>query len=380
VIGTSSWILEASPVVKGAPERADAALVRSAALVLLLPLALALVLPDASAQAAPSRKKAIWGPAEVDGRSQFPVYADLGVGIYQATLRWDAVAAGRPADAGDPRDPAYRWPAQLDTAIREAGRYGMEVCLMLTGAPGWANGGRPARWAPEPEAFAAFARAAARRYPQVRLWLVWGEPTKAANFQPLARGSRTAPRRYARLLDAAYGALKGVRRQNLVIGGNTYTSGVIRPREFVRWMRLPDGRAPRMDLYGHNPFGAREPGLHRPPLGGGYADFGDLDTLMGWIDRDLRRPGRPPLRLFLSEYGAPTDHANHDFNFWVTRATQARWAASALRIARATPRIFTLGWVALYDEAPDGRGTEVNTGLLDWRGRPKPAYAAFRDG
>lgn len=349
-------------------------------LLLFLPVLLALVLPPAIAEAAPSRKKAIWGPVEVDGRSQFPLYADLGVGIYQATLRWDRVAPTPPQHARDAADPSYRWPAELDVAVREARRYGIELSLMLTGAPPWANGGRPANWAPRPEAFADFARAAARRYPDVRLWIVWSEPTKASNFQPLPAGSPVGPRRYARLLDAAYGALKAVRRTNLVIGGNTYTSGRVRPRQFIRWLRLSNGRPPRMDLYGHNPFGARQPDLRKPPLGGGHADFSDLDTLTRWLDRDLRRPGRRPLRLFLSEYGAPTDHANRDFNFWVTRATQARWATSALRIARATPRIFTLGWVSLYDEAPDGQGTEVNTGLLDWRGRRKPAYAAFRDG
>jgi len=56
---------------------------------LLLLLVLALVVP-AQADAAVTRKKAIWGPVSVDGRSQFPIYADLGVGIYQSTLRWDA--------------------------------------------------------------------------------------------------------------------------------------------------------------------------------------------------------------------------------------------------------------------------------------------------
>ena len=45
---------------------------------LLVVLALAL-LASAPADAAVSRKKAIWGPLEVDGQSQFPTYAQLGV-------------------------------------------------------------------------------------------------------------------------------------------------------------------------------------------------------------------------------------------------------------------------------------------------------------
>jgi hypothetical protein len=43
----------------------------------------------AVADAAPSRKKAIWGPVRVDGVSQFPIYRDLGAGIYQMELHWN---------------------------------------------------------------------------------------------------------------------------------------------------------------------------------------------------------------------------------------------------------------------------------------------------
>ena len=44
------------------------------------------VLGTPGASAAPSVKKAIWGPAQVNGKSQFPIYGDLGVGIYQWRL------------------------------------------------------------------------------------------------------------------------------------------------------------------------------------------------------------------------------------------------------------------------------------------------------
>jgi hypothetical protein len=201
---------------------------------------------------------------------------------------------------------------------------------------------------------------------------------------PLPRFEASGPRRYARILDAAYRSLKRQSRRNLVVGGNTFTTGDVSPRQFIRSMRLPNGRPPRMDLYGHNPFTLRRPALRQHPLGHGYADFSDLDTLAHWIDRNfgLRR-GRP-IRLFLSEFTLPTDHANYEFNFWVTRRIQAQWLASALRITHRWRRIHSLGWIGLYDDRPNGPGgtpgNEVNRGLLEWDGDRKPSYRAFKRG
>jgi hypothetical protein len=352
----------------------------------LIAIAAVAVCAVAPAEAAkPSRKKSIWGPVQVDGVSQFPIYRDLGVGIYQHVLEWDQIAPTRPRRATDPRDPAYRWPADVDMAIREARRYRIRVALTVMWSPPWANGGRSRAWAPNPRHFARFVRAAARRYKSVRLWLIWGEPSRRHNFRPIPRFKPTAPRRYARLLDAAYGTLKRERPRNVVIGGNTFTTGHVSPKAFIRDMRLPSGRRPRMDMYGHNPFSAREPALSKGPLGFGFADFSDLDTLAGWVDRwQGRAPSGHRLPLFLSEFSLPTDHANHEFNFWVTRKTQARWLASALRITRRWRRIYTLGYFALYDERPRGpnltHGDEAHRGLLDWRGRRKPSYRAFKRG
>ena len=50
-------------------------------------------------------------------------------------------------------------------------------------------------------------------------------------------------------------------------------------------MRLPDGRPPRLDLYGHNPFSIRAPNLANPPSPGQQIDFSDLARL-----RSTRRP------------------------------------------------------------------------------------------
>jgi hypothetical protein len=342
-------------------------------------------------EAAVSRKKAIWGPVERNGQSQFGIYADLGVGILELRLNWASVAPTRPARPRDPADPAYRWPSAIDEAVSEGGPRGIAVALLVIGTPPWANGGRPPRFAPTHAAdLAGFVEAASRRYPAVRHWMIWSEPTKATNFQPLAPDHRRPLRGralrgaqlYARMLDASYGALKRVNSRNLVIGGNTFTVGTVSPLRWIQALRLPNGRPPRMDLYGHNPFTARRPLLSQSPLGMGFADFGDLDTLAAWLDRYLRRsrPDGKRLRLFLSEFSLPTDHPNFEFSFYVTRATQARWITDALRVDRGWSRIYTLGYLGLYDDAIRPAGDQVERGLLQRDGTPKPAYEAFKRG
>ena len=365
------------------------AVIRRLSLVLLAILACATVAAPAEA-AKVTRKKAMWGPAFKDGVSQFPIYADLGVGIWQVSVFWSDVAQTRPANPADPADPAYVWPVEIDAAIAEARRYGIRVMIMLIGSPRWANGNHEWNWAPtDPKDFAAFAGAASRRWPRVHHWMIWSEPTKAQNFQPLdedldkpLKGKRLrGPRLYARILDASYGALKAVDRRNLVIGGNTFTLGTIRARWFLPALRLPNGKPPRMDLYGHNPFSLREPDLSKPNTPGHYADFSDLDTLAYWIDRYLgrARPSGRRLKLFLSEYSLPTDHSNFEFNFFVTRATQARWLTKALRIARGWSRIYTFGYLGLYDPPARSDGQQVEWGLITRGGNRKPSYAAYRD-
>jgi len=370
--------------------------VRSVIVALALFVVAFVAAPSPALGATPSLKKGIWGPVSVDGVSQFPIYRQLGVGIFEYQVRWRSVAPTRPQDPTDPADPAYQWPAELDQAISEARASGIEVMLLLDTAPPWANGGKAPEWAGKPEDFADYAQAAARRYPDVRHWMIYDEPSRQAVFMPLTperrRESqsrapaqltpavRQGPRLYARVLDAAYVALKRVRRSNLVIGGNTFVTGDISPLNFIRAMRLPNGRPPRMDLYGHNPFTSRRPALSSPPLGYGFADFSDLDTLVRWVDRYLELSNPRPLKLFLAEFTVSSDHPNYEFNFYVTRRTQASWLKAALRIARGWNRIYSLGWIGLYDDPPRPDGLENARGLLDDMGRKKPSFGAYKRG
>jgi hypothetical protein len=325
-------------------------------------------------------EKAIWGPATTpSGSSAFPIYKRLGVDVLQIQLSWDTTATRRPKRPTDPHDPAYRWPAILDRAVRDAPGYGIHVAVLVKGAPRWANGGRAPNWAPDnPGDYGDFLTAASRRYPAVRRWMIWGEPNfnGGSKFQPLPPDSPVGPRRYALLLEAAYHALKSVSRRNVVVGAMTYTSGDVRPADWLRWMRLPSGRPPDLDEYGHNPFTTRFPDLSRTPIGPGWRDFGDLDTLIREVRKVYARVGRRP-RLWLSEFTISSDRGNRAFNFYVSRRKQAEWISAAFRIASHQPYVAGLGWLGLYDD-PSSVTRGITTGLLTYKGREKPSYDAYR--
>lgn len=345
------------------------------------------LIAGARADAAPNLRKAIWGPATP---AAFKRYSQLGVGIYQMSISWAAVAPTRPSNARDPQDPAYVWLEDLDKAIELAKPRGIRVAVNITFSPRWANSNRQRRWAPNrPADFADFVAATVKRYPYVRYWMIWSEPSRRGNFLPLARvpGARqltrkeqVGPRTYSRILDASYGAVKSVNRNDFVIGGNTIPGGSIRPLRFIQAMRLPNGKPPRMDIYGHNAYSPRFPKLSRRPAAFGTADLSDFDSLAGWLDRYLGRAGRNHrLKIFVSEYSLPTSR-NSVIPFWGNLRDQARYAAAALRLTRNFRRSYSLGWFQLMDQPPQPDNLQANWGLLTWRGQPKPSFWAFKRG
>lgn len=347
----------------------------SARIVLLAVLLLAI-----SPSAASAFSKAIWGQVYRNGVNQFPIYKQLGVSIYEASLNWSDVAPTRPADPTNPRDPAYHWPTDVKQAIQQAARFHMRVLLQLDFTPSWANGGRAENWVPNNvKDFANFATAASREFPSVHFWMIWGEPTRAGVFSPLYPAKpntqlntrqKIAPHNYARLLDAAYGALKRVSRKNTVIGGATYTTGAIDTEQWIDNLKLPNGRAPRMDMYSQNPFTFSPPSLSGRASPDGSVQFQDLPRLARWVDQHLRR-GMP---LFFSEWTIPTC-PDQEFNAYVDPPVAARWVRDGLRLLRHWKRAYGLGWIHVYDEPPESCG-----GLFTASGKKKLLFNAFARG
>jgi hypothetical protein len=307
----------------------------------------------------------------------------LGARVWTRGISWATIAQRRPRNPRSPKDPAYRWPAELDTVLTKARANGIEPVLAVNGFPSWSNGGRESMWvAHRPKDYGDFMAAAVRRYPQVRRWIAFSEPTSYTNLRPQGEGGRRSPPLYARLLDAAYGAMHAVRRDVVVIGGNIHPAGfnddtTTAPDRFLRYMTLPNGRRPRLDLFGINPFTERRIDMALPHRKG-RIDINDLDWLVRRLDHYW--PGRR-LRLFLDEFGWNTEHEAVGWLYVVSRAQQAADLTRAYAAAARLGRVDTLCWYQLYDEPPrraGGMWQNWTSGLRTYGGARKPSWLAFK--
>ena len=364
---------------------------------------LALLVPAGTAGAA---EKSLWGPNTFPvGHSEcpngprpcsaFPLYKRLGVDTFQFQIPWSQVAPSRPANPRNPNDPAYHWPSSADFIVQQASANGIALATMVKSTPNWANGGRAVSYAPHnPQDYADFLVAASQRYPFISRWMIWGEPNYGYNFQPMPAGSAEGPRRYAALLDAAYGGIKSVDRGDIVIGGMTLNAGMnVTVPDFIRWLRIGKGkkrRPPRTDWWGHNPFEARYPDISDKPIGK-RRGLNDVDTLRKDLKRAYvgkkkckKRKGkkrkckkRKTPRLWLSEWSVLSDHPSTVFiGFYVSRQEQASWLSAGYRMVNRLPYVAGLGWYRL-DDQPNVPSSAA-WGLMTSEGERKPSFEAFR--
>ena len=296
-------------------------------------------------------KKGMWGPVRVNGASQFPVYRELGATVYNTGLNWRDVAVRRPTNPRDPREPAYRWPAGIRRR-RRASR-----CLSCPAGDtrhGNANlgerGSAGQLGSVQSRRLRRLLVAAARRYPSVRFWIIWGEPTRVPETSSRSRRGRVPARGCRRRRDRSFlradtgrficgleecFQTKDRHRRELVHCGD------ISPLNWIRYVRLPAMRTaaedgslrPQSVLRAAPPLAKRaaRPRLRR------LLRPRRSRALAGPLLRS--RPTRKPMRHPDGEWSVPTDHESYIFNFWTTRRTQASWLRAALRIARSWPHL-----------------------------------------
>lgn len=341
----------------------------AAALVAAVGAFAALAAPS-PAEAAPGIKYGLkddaWllnGPGTLDERLR--QLDSAGVQIVRFSLAWNEIAPVKPALATDPADPAYRWDA-WDAVVQGLRQHGIEVLLGILGTPSWANGGRGTNVAPSSGAsIAAFATAAARRYPWVRRWLIWNEPNQRRWLRP------TSPAVYVRrLLNPAYAALHRQLAHVQVGGGVTAPRGSTGGVSPVAWIRGMRRAGARLDAYAHNPYPLSP---RETPDAGGCEHCSTLT--MATLPRLLAdvRNSFPGARVWLTEYGYQTRPP--DPLLGVSPALQAQYESAAALRAYLAPRVDVLIHF-LYRDEPDT--ARFQTGLTWLDGKPKPALAAFQ--
>jgi hypothetical protein len=375
-------------------------------------------------------------PAQVQRTAQ--QVAALGADRVRLTAGWSALAPapfsrrtpGAPFDASDSRTyDQDRW-RSLDTAVKAITAAGLGVQIDLGfWAPRWAvaaparNGARE-RLYPDPHAFADFATAVARRYsgafpdpvqrgrdlPAVRMFTTWNEPNHASFLGPQwvhdRYGTRPmSPHVYRSMHAAAYDAIKRVSERDLVLMGNTASTGSgvpgrggVPPLEFLRTMacvgadlrpltvpECRDFRPLRADGFAHHPYSRLTPpdAPGALPDDAPLADTAKLERLLGELAARGRIAGTLP--VYLTEYGYESREDDPFQPF--TRDQQARFLGWSTYLAWRDPgvRMFAQFLLRDIDPAESGRkpGTRAyyrdwQTGLFTASGEPKPAARAFK--
>jgi hypothetical protein len=281
---------------------------------------------------------------------------ELGVQVARVAFDWRRIEA---------QQGTFDW-THTDAWLEALRAQRIAPLVTLWGTPGWANGGGGANIPPRSAAtFAAFAQAAAQRYPWVRRWVVWNEPNQRRWLLP------PSPAVYVtKLLNPAAAAIKSVIPGAFIAGGATAPRGGpggTSPVDFIRGMARAGAR---LDVYAHHPH-ALSPA--ETPTTGGCASCSTIT--MATLDRllsEVRTAFGARTRIWLTELGYQTNPP--DRVLVVSWPTQARFVAEAQRRAYVAAGVDVLIQYLVRDEP---RLDAWQSGLETVTGRAKPALASF---
>jgi hypothetical protein len=346
-----------------------------------------------------------------------------GARVIRVPLFWNTVEhfhdpATEPAN---PDSVGYDF-ARFDETLRLVAARGLTPLVTIAGAPLLHEGPHRWRyavvgsWAPDPDAFAAFASAAARRYsgrhpdplhpgamlPRVRLWQAWNEPNLVRDLSPqwVVRGGRWiawAPAHYRRMLNAFYDAVKAVDPGATVVTAGTAPDGDPRdgagrmmPVRFWQsflCLGVPPRLAPaacpdpaRFDVLAYHPLSIAAPRRPAAELGVGIADLGKLRHLLDVARQTDRVCKTGPARIWVTEMNW---NSTPDRGAGGTPAQLVRWIPQALHMLWLQG-VDLVTWQLLRDPPdkplhPAGLWSFDPAAPLDLaRDRAKPHLAAFR--
>jgi hypothetical protein len=298
---------------------------------------------------------------------------EAGAGYTRIILRWDVIQPAGPDD----------WkPANVpDPFIEGELAAGREVVGLLIGTPLWAcevsrgpEACQDSRAVPDMDYWAAFARRMAQQYRgRISRWVIWNEPDvwDAAHSGSTWAGSVED---YARLLKAAYLAIKGVDpSQQVLMAGQTYfwdwSHGRRRYLDRLLEVIAADPEAPVHGYY----FDAIPYHLYFNPS--------QTPAVLAEAQATLKKRGITGKEVWINETNAPPSDDQQE-PAWSSprfRVTQAEQAAFVLQE-------FSLGFaagasrVAFYKlrNSADHPESIEPYGLLRADDSPRPALAAYQ--
>jgi hypothetical protein len=281
---------------------------------------------------------------------------------------------------------ALRW-TDFDRVVLAAKQRSLSLLPILTYTPAWARPagcGSPMCAPADPARFAAFVRAAVRRYSLlgIHTWEIWNEPNLTIFWRPAPD-----PARYVTLLRQAASAIRAADPAATIVSGGlapTDAAGGVPQLDFVAaFCRLGGNRL--VDAIGYHPYSY--PVTASDPAE--WNAWSKIERTTPSFRSILAANGTPAMKVWATEFGAPTagpgveatnaDKALSRSPDHVDAAYQATIAADAVRTAAASGTVAALFWYTDRDLGTSTATVENFFGLRDVTGGPKPAFTALRD-
>jgi hypothetical protein len=334
-------------------------------------------------------------------------------GLVRITVDWRNRLRGIPKHPTNPNDPAYGF-NDLDQAVKNATKAGLDVVLTVYRAPAWAEGAnppanvQPGAWKPDPVKYGQFAQALATRYsghyhglPRVRYFEVWTEPNLTQFLAPQWVGKKEySPSLYRRLLNSFYLGVHKAQLDATVIAGAMSPFGDSRkhqrypdhprmhPLAFLRSVLCLNGKLKRdkdcegtahLDAVSAHPLNIRKPPNYKPHSKDDtqVANFGSIRKIVRAAKRAKTiGPGGNP-ELWVTEAGEVSDPPNpagpslNKHARWVEQSLYLLWKQGAKVVINLNIR----------DPAFDPNrpaAAQFTSGIYQHNDKPKPAVRSFQ--
>jgi Ca2+-binding RTX toxin-like protein len=289
----------------------------------------------------------------------FASYSSLGVAQIRTDLWWNVVQARGPG--------TFDWRV-FDRVLDTAQSHGIDILPVLGRAPSWATTSGNVK------DFAAFAAAAAARYGSdgIVAWEIWNEPNLTSFW-----GGTPDPAVYARLLTAAYDAIKAVDPGATVLSGGLAAVPTTDTGPAPRWMAATEflegvyaaGRdAEFFDAVAFHPY-------TWPFMPSHSASWSGWTIMTSSLRAIMTAHGDGDATIWVTEYGAPTAGSTRA----VSEQVQAIILVEAAGLAASDDRIGPVFCYSLYDKGHDLESAQSWFGLIRPDGVRKIGYDLLKD-